>query len=348
MHISLKFILTVTSAMLVAGAVQAKTKTGILVPVTPYPGATTTTVFGIADDNKTIVGSYVDSGGVEHGFTGTLDGNYTSFDYPGADSTQPRGIQGNGKLSSGIANDIDDYCSFIEWTRDAQGNLTQITKDGTPLNGIVQGFNTKGVFTGDYCDAGSGTILGMLGKNSAWQEDVTTPFTSTHTAERGTNNKGDIVGFYVDDNTGLQVGTLIRKGVTSQVSYPDANQSYTVLEGINSSGEAAGQWGDTGGIVHAFAYDVKKSTFTEIDDPAATTFTQAWGVNNSGLIAVNSDSGPFIYCPKKKNCPGGGKEIQAKEIHVSAASMLRYGDGKSTRHKVAPARTELPKGAKPL
>lgn len=345
MNTSLKVLVGLSGVLTMTTAVQA----ALLVPVPPFPGATTTTVFGIADDNNTIVGSYVDSNGVSHGFTGTLDGNYTSFDYPGADSTQPRAIQGNGKSITGFSNITGDHCSFIEWERDKHGAMTQISMGGTPLNGIAQGMNPKGEFAGDYCDTGgSGTIFGMLGKKNEWKEDVSTPFTSPYTGERGVNGKGTIVGFYVDPDTVLQIGTVIDGGVTSQVIYPDANESYTVLEGINASGEASGQWGDTGGIVHSFAYNVKKATFTEIDDPLAASFTQAWGVNNSGLIAVTSDAGPYIYCPKKKNCPSnpnaGSIALQEHVTHVSPAKLLAYGDGRktATRHKV---NLKLPKGA---
>jgi hypothetical protein len=346
MRAPLKFLLSVTSALLVGTAIQAKAPAGFLVPVLPYPGATTTTVFGIADDNNTIVGSYVDSAGASHGFYGTRDGTYTSFDFGSSGSTQPRAISGNGKSITGFSNIAGAHCDFEEWERDSQGNISQITKDGTPLNGIAQGLSVKGQFAGDYCDTGgSGTIFGMLGKSGQWQSDVTTPFPSSYTGERGVNNRGTSVGFYVDSGTGLMIGTIIQGGVTSQVVYPDATQVYTVLEGINNSGHVSGQWADTSGIVHGFVYDPKKSVFTAIDDPLATTFTQAWGVNGAGLIAVNSDAGPYIYCPKKKNCPGGGKAIQGNIIHVSPGTMLRYGDADRGVRKAAPVRNKLPKGA---
>jgi hypothetical protein len=348
MRKSLKCLLSATAAVLVAASAQAKKGTGILVPVMPFPGATTTFVFGVADDNNTVVGSYVDSGGLTHGFYGPMDGsNYTSFDFGSSGSTQARAIKGNAKSITGFSNIAGSHCDFEEWERDSNGNISQITKSGTPLNGIAQGLDEKGDFAGDYCDTGgSGTIFGMLGKQGAWQSDVTTPFTSSYTGERGVNNKGTIVGFYVDSGTGLQVGTIIQRGVTSQVIYPDPNQSYTVLEGINNSGQAAGQWGDTSGIVHSFAYDSKKATFTEIDDPAATSFTQAWGVNGAGLIAVDSDAGPYVYCPKKKNCPGGhASEIAVNVTHVPPGSMLHYGDAQKNQKKPAPARSRLPKGA---
>src|ERR1043165_4705362 len=71
---------------------------GTLVPVTPFPGATTTIVFGI-NDAGVIAGSYRDSNGIEHGFFGPLNGTYTSFDYGGTRSgTQTRALHDDGAL----------------------------------------------------------------------------------------------------------------------------------------------------------------------------------------------------------------------------------------------------------
>lgn len=344
MRTSLKMLLGFTSVLALTGAAQAAPQ---LVPIIPFPGATTTTIFGIADDDNTIAGSYVDSGGVSHGFYGTLDGTYTSFDLPGTDTTQARAISGDGTLITGFSNIASAHCAFPEWEFKVGGKIKQITKDGDAIFGIAMGLDSKGEFAGDYCDSG-GVIHGQLGKKFKWQEDVTTPFDSPYTGERAVNKGGTIVGFYVDSGTGLQIGTVIQNGVTSAVTYPDASESYTVFEGLNEDNRAAGQWGDTSGIVHSFAYNIKKAKFTEIDDPLAASFTQAWGVNKDGLIAVTSDAGAYIYCPKANDCPTipGAKAItlHGREISISPKKLLAYGDGhKGNVH--APVKQVLPKGA---
>lgn len=335
MRTSLKVFLGLSS-MLLAGAVQAAP---VLVPVTPFPNASSTTVFGIADDNNTIAGSYVDQDGLSHGFYGTLDGNYTSFDYPGGDSTQPRAIDATGTLITGIATFTGAHCDFIEWEFDVSTlKIKQIKKDGQAIHGTAQGLNKDGLFAGDYCDSG-GVIHGQVGKQFKWKKDVDTGITSSYTGMRGVNHAGTVVGFYVNDNTALQLGAIVTKaGDETTVTYPDASESYTVFEGINDNRSASGQWGDTGGIVHSFAYNPKNGNFTEIDDPFAASFTQAWGVNNSGLIAVTSDAGPYIYCPKANSCPlSTAKAIVLKEHVVQ-------GQTGATRNHASSKHT-LPKGA---
>jgi hypothetical protein len=336
--------LGVSALALASGTAQAKKAQ--LIPIVPYPGATTTTVFGISDDASTIAGSYVDSSGNTHGFYGSITGDYTPFDFGTSNFTQGRALSGDGTLITGFSNNDGVHCDFQEWEMTVGGKIKQITKNGTPLAGEAQGINKKGTFAGDYCDTGgSGTIFGETGEKYKWKSDVTTPFSSTYTGERGINKDGTTVGFYVDSTSGEQVGTIIVNGTTTQVVYPDANQLYTVLEGINDDGLAAGQWDDgNSGMVRGFSYDSTTSTFTAIDDPNAASFTQPWGVNKSGLIAVTSDAGAYIYCAlNKKKCPVTGEApitIDVKTTHVAPAKMAAMiGAHKATGKQV------LPKGA---
>jgi hypothetical protein len=339
----MKIALGLTAALLVTSGAEAKKAQ--LIPIIPFPNATTTSVFGIADDNNTIAGSYIDgTDGLTHGFYGTLDGNYTSFDFGTSGFTQARGISPDGKTIPGFANNDGNHCDFLEFEGTLKkGKFKAVTKDGNQLAGEAQGINSGGTFAGDYCQSDGVTVIGLTGKKNKWQSDVTAPVSgSPYTGERGINDAGTLVGFYVDPDTSLQVGTIITGGVTQVVNYPDPSMTYTVFEGINNAGLATGQWDDTSGIVHSFSYDTAKSKFVEIDDPNAASFTQAWGVNKSGLIAVSSDAGSYIYCVKK--CPTIGTKaitIEAREIHVSPAQFLRYGESKGH----ATVKHALPKGA---
>lgn len=331
---------------LLASTAQAGSSGATLIPVIPFPGSTSTTVFGIADDDNSVAGSYVDADGFTHGFYGTLDGNYTSFDFGDSQQgTQARAIANNGSIT-GFSNTTADHCSLVEWERKPDGSIAQITDHGVPQNGIAQGYDSKTHnFAADRCE-GDGTITGFVGHNGKYKTAVTTPFESPYTGERGMNKDGTVVGFYVDSQTQLQVGTIIQGGTTTTVSYPDASQSYTVMEGINNHGVSTGQWGDFDAIVHAFTLD--GDTYTSIEVPGAESFTQAWGINKHGLVAVGSDVGGFIFCPRKPSkCPTGGTAIKVNTIKVSPGKRLSYGD---VKHGAAPAKYvphKLPKGAAP-
>jgi len=168
---------------------------------------------------------------------------------------------------------------------------------------------------------------------------VNTGIASSYTGMRGVNKARTVVGFYVDDNTALQLGAIVDSGGNeTTITYPDANESYTVFEGVNDNGHMSGQWGDTGGIVHSFVYNPKNGKFKAIDDPFAASFTQAWGVNNSNLIAVTSDAGPYIYCPKESTCPF----FTAKSI-VLHPREVKAMPGKNVNH--SSVKHPLPKGA---
>src|SRR5205809_5129891 len=69
------------------------------IQVPPVPGSISMITFDITNNN-TVIGSYHDSAGVEHGFIGPLDGsNYKTIDFGGnAIGTEPRGIGYDGAI----------------------------------------------------------------------------------------------------------------------------------------------------------------------------------------------------------------------------------------------------------
>jgi len=69
---------------------------GTTYKVIQVPGATASALLGINSSDQ-MVGYYVDSGDLIHGF---LDngGKFTVLDYPGAEATEPFGINGSGAI----------------------------------------------------------------------------------------------------------------------------------------------------------------------------------------------------------------------------------------------------------
>ena len=298
-----KLLLGAASAALMA-VPQAYAAT--LVTVTPPAGAVATTVFGINKHNV-IAGSYFDSAGVEHGFTGPLNGTYTTFDY-GATSTgtEPRGLNDDGDIV-GFATD-PAFIVGTEFLRQAKGGaISTFEKDGVPLDGIAQGITKKkDTSTGDYIDPNTGIRTGYLGKDGNYQSDVDIGLSVTRTSPRGINKHGTLAGFYVD-NGGAQHGFILRNGIV-QVIDADASGT-TALEGINKKELVTGQVTDSAGNPHSFLYDSATGTFTTIDIPDGSTLQQAWGVNDQGQVAVSTDIASYIYCTSDLHCPSGGSAI---------------------------------------
>jgi probable HAF family extracellular repeat protein len=100
----------------------------------------------------------------------------------------------------------------------------------------------------------------------------------------------------------------------------------TILEGINDKGLITGGWNDANGNQHAFLYDSATSNFTPFTVNGAS-LVQVWGVNAQGFIAVLTDLGSFVYCPKsKKKCPAGGTmdATLGLPVHVAPGTFLNY------------------------
>jgi hypothetical protein len=300
-------------------ACAAPASAATLFQIIPVQGSASTNVFGI-NKSQTITGSWLDSSGVEHGYFGAAaTGTYTTFDDP-TSGTEPRGLDDSGNIGGFANSQVGVASEFVPFERLASGKFKTVvnTKD-KKLNSLIQGFNGKGVFGGNYVN-GSNVDVAYLGQNAKATKIVKLSLGNTGTAARAVDNAGDIVGWYLN-TSGIQTGFLVSGGNATSISYPDASEASTVMEGINNKGIATGQWTDTSGIVYSFTYDLATGTFKPIKIRGAKSFTQAWGINDLGEIAVGSDAGFYIYCTKS-TCPGTGPlAAEGKEISVPKALM---------------------------
>jgi probable HAF family extracellular repeat protein len=319
---------------------------GNLIAVPEYPGGTLTDPFAINNSNN-IAGAYTDASGVEHGFYGTLAGSYTSFDYTlgsGVSATLARGMDDNGNIT-GYAPGGDEGVGY-EWEM-ANGVMSSITRGNnpTPLDGIAQQISTNGYFAGDY--QAPRARYAYVGKTSAVLRHLPLEFNSTEMAGRGINTSGEVVGWFYDAN-GVQHGFTDVGGVFTQIDYPGNNVAYTVLEGINDSGLIVGQFEDNSGILHSFQVD-SAGTFKEFKVPGATSYIQAFDVNNAGFVTLLSDAGPYIYCPLSKvKCGKLGATVDvddARPINKPAGYFVVFNPAKLANHGTLQKTKLLPKGA---
>ena len=316
---------------LLANNAQAARATYI--PLVPPPGAVSTTVFGINDSNV-VAGSFNDSGGVEHGFFGPLDGsNYTVFDV-GSDTTgtEPRAIGNDGSIT-GLAK-ASGFSFGEEFFRAPDGTTNIIQYGARIFDGVAQGINGKGVFVGDFLNR-EGVRTGYKGTDGRFLHRIKVPIDTIATNPRKMNNHGLVTGSYTD-SSGVQHGFLKRHDSFQTFDYPDA-VGVTVGEGLNDKGVVSGLWTDSSGNRHGFSYDSDTQEYTLIDGGGdGSFFQQVWGINNKGLIAVNTTSDgstyiSYIYCPHKAaNCPQGG--AKAREVEVHSIHAVAGMSSKTARH----------------
>lgn len=276
-----------------------------LVPITPPAGAASAIVFGINHHNV-IAGEYVDASGVEHGFTGPLNGTYSIIDYSGATATEPRALNDDGTID-GFAQ-VSGFTIGEEFLRQADGTILAIEKNGTALNGIAQGISKyHTTSTGDYLDPGTGIRTGYQALGGTWHSDVDLGLTVTQTSPRAINKFGALAGFYVDAS-GATHGFILKNGITRVIDAD--NSGTTVLEGINSKDVATGFTTDSSGNRHAFVFDSATGTFTSIDINDGSPFTEAWGINDDGNIGTSTSVATYIYCLTNVHCPSGGHAVR--------------------------------------
>jgi len=314
-----------------ASLAAPQTNAATLVPVTPPAGAVSAIVFGINKHNE-IAGEFMDGNGVEHGFIGPLNGSYTIFDFGGTSTgTEPRSIDDDGDIN-GFAFD-PNFTVGEEFLRKSDGTVLPIEKNGIPLDGTAQGITKKGtVSTGDYIDPSTGIITGYTARNGTYRADVDLGLTVARTSPRAINKHGTLAGFYLDTG-GATHGFIFKNGIPQVI---DADSSgTTVLEGINKNETATGFVTDADGNRHAFIYDNGTGQFTSIDIPDGSSFTEAWGINDEGMIGTSTSVGTYIYCMRDVHCPAGGTTIaDGRTWKAKPGASLRYDSHGRTGVKV--------------
>lgn len=290
---------------------------GTLIPVPQVRGSVGTQVFGI-NDNNVVVGSYFTSDNVEHGFFGTLDGQYTTFDIGSGLNTEPRGINNTGVVM-GIT--YPSGGSTLPWEMQPNFATSYITlKHGAPMGqGTDGGINADGVFAASGYDQNLQKFYGFVGKKAHMTKALSVPG-AAQTRPRGIDDAGDVVGFYYNDQ-GPPHGFLMQGGVATTIDYPTAVNG-TYLYGINSSGVMVGFWSDANNTPYPFVYDPSSGKFIPLAEKNVDggKIGQAFGVNNAGFVAVNffAADGPFIYCPKKPSkCPSSAAARRGHSVRIA-------------------------------
>ncbi len=309
------------AALLVNTAAQAA---ATYVPIAFPSGAVTVLPFSINDSNI-VAGGYTDADGVLHGFYGPPDGsNYTTFDFTDGSTPEARFIFNDGSIA-GLSL-LSGFTYGEEFYRSPTGKIKLLKNpDGNVADGVSQGGNDAGTYVGDYLDTDGVTRLGFEGKSGKYKKAFTLPKLQgvTSTNPRQINNNGVTAGGYID-SSGVQHGFVLKGKKLTSFDAP-GSVNVTTAEGINDAGQVSGLYTDSSGNRHAFLYDSTTGTYTTLDPGNGSTAQEAWGINNQGLIVMDTDSGtvPFIYCPlKKKQCPKGASAAMVHPVSTQAPKRM--------------------------
>lgn len=290
---------------------------GTFVPVPQFPGSSGTAAYSI-NTADVLTGTYTDQSGRAHGFVGTLDGQYVSFDYGKDTDTQGRYINDSG-IVTGIAFQRQSPWLELQFVRNPDGTTTRLTLNGKRKKSVGSpgGLTDDGQLAGQYQvqhkDGGFGKPQSYTGTGTDYSNRIVLPFKKVYgTYATGVNNNGDIVGYYEPCGVCTVYGFVIRNGAATQVEYPDPNEQATELLAINDDGLATGQWTDIYGATYAFLFDIPNKRFEPLE------VSRVYDISNGGLVAVLLNDGPYIYCLSDQNCP----QSPAGRIHVKDTWML--------------------------
>jgi uncharacterized membrane protein len=212
-------------------------------------------------DNDVVVGSFYSTlvidpetgetySGPESGYI--FDGStYTTFNVPGADGTQPRGVSPDGRYVTGFYGVAGGNRAFL--LDRSNGSFTDLSTPDSLLT-IAQGVNASGTVVGsDLISAGGGTTRPGFTYDigSGVRSDTLLPG-YTRTAFRDIDSRGLMVGWVLSpDSSGASTFTgIVGAGlVFDTLTVPGAESTY--LEGLNDAGWLTGNY-SVGEIFHGF------------------------------------------------------------------------------------------------
>jgi uncharacterized membrane protein len=255
------FVLAPAAAVILATAAFAQTSTVVTFKYTQldYPGAASTVANGINNGNV-IVGTYVDSAGLLHGFR-YASGAFTAINYPGSGQTTALGINDQGDIvgwytigTSTTGTPPHGYLLHGGTFKsiDYPGNTFGTTAVGINKNGVIVGnFDNSqgyvyqnGTFTllnapqqaGELIDtvlngiSNLGMVVGAVFTGDDWRGfwtpsngsdfDYLLPLFSRDNQAYGVNGRGDVVGCQNSGNPFIIFNSEAGEGTESNERFP--------------------------------------------------------------------------------------------------------------------------------
>lgn len=236
-----------------------------------------------------ITGSYVDVNNVYHGFLRTLNGDFTTFDAPGADTT-PNDYNGTYPVAINDLGVVAGYYWDVNsiahgFLRKADGTFTTFDVPNSTAT-VVYTLNWEGAVVGFYADQNGlyrayvrnpdGTFATWAGPTACTTDPSQGCF---GTGASNINGFGAIVGGFAD-NSGNFVHHSFLRGMNGTLKVIDVPGAGTGLHqgtgcsgcalGFNQFGVVAGSFTDSNNVQHGFLWN-HEGRFTIFDAPGAGT-----------------------------------------------------------------------------
>lgn len=242
----------------------------------PASGVLMTHAFGINSVGD-IVGSYVDSAGVEHGYL-LSGGKFTQIDFPRALATRANGINANGDIVGYYIAPPGASGENMKGFLLSGGHFTTILFPHHPA-AYLSRITDAGYIYGCYHDGNASASMHGFARNP---DGTFVALQVMDSMDNGANSDGStIVGFYTDLGSNREQGFVDTNGSLVDLVVPES--VWTDAWDINPDGGAVvGTFLAGNGSLHGFLY--ANGTFTGIDHPDAGGFTQVFGINGSGAV----------------------------------------------------------------
>jgi len=233
------------------GVTEKKTVTEAYQPVN-YPHEPLGQYADGINDSGQIVGSYLDSSAVWHGYERS-GGTFTKLDVPfaGATATFVTEINNSGEIAGAWNADGYNGNGAQHGFTLVSGTYTSLDYPGAALT-WTGGLNNAGEIVGTYVDT-SGVYHGYLLSGGTYTS--IDPPGSLQTFANGINDSGVIVGWYCSTSECVSTGNgeqgfLLSGGIFTTITIP--GEFATTPIDINNNGMILGSYQDAAGLVFSF------------------------------------------------------------------------------------------------
>jgi hypothetical protein len=267
-----------TAATATAAFAQAATPGKCSFEQLNFPPPATNGQVVALNDVGGIVGTFIDSKNVGHGFL-LYQGKLTTFMFPHSTSTGVNDMSRNGIIvgSFSVASDTRQHAFMAH-----SGGFHEITVPGHPDADVtVTGVNANGDVVGNFFVAGAVNATGFL-LRSGKLTILSFPGATGGTLPTSINDEGVVVGGYLIAGVNTNLAFTWKDGVFSNID-PPGNDGFVTATKVSNSGAVVGFYEAFDGT-HGFAF--KNNIYTKIDAPnfARETFIQAANKFDNVLI----------------------------------------------------------------